>query len=136
MPDRLADARLAPAARRDRDAAGLDLPRPSRTVYGLGVVLVAVVAFGPAIRPWYVLWGLAPLAATAGHRRVRGLLAALCAGLVLAVLPDGFAANADRVLLAVLGALIGIAAFLPVRLLVAPATPSPAWTGPGRRTPR
>jgi hypothetical protein len=30
-------------------------------VYGLGIVLVALVAFGPAIRPWYVLWGLVPL---------------------------------------------------------------------------
>ncbi|MEV6848723.1 polyprenol phosphomannose-dependent alpha 1,6 mannosyltransferase MptB [Actinoplanes sp. NPDC051411] len=105
-------------------------------VYGLGIVLVAVVAFGPAIRPWYVLWGLVPLAAVAEHRRVRGLLAVLCAGLVLVVLPDGFAADAERVLLAVLGALIGIAAFLLVRLLVAPATPRPVWTVPGRRTSR
>jgi hypothetical protein len=105
-------------------------------VYGLGIVLVAVVAFGPAIRPWYVLWGLVPLATVAEHRRVRGLLAVLCAGLVLVVLPDGFAADAERVLLAVLGALIGIAAFLLVRLIVAPATPRAAWTGPGRRTTR
>jgi hypothetical protein len=105
-------------------------------VYGLGIVLVAVVAFGPAIRPWYVLWGLVPLAAAAEHRRVRSLLAVLCAGLVLVVLPDGFAADAERVLLAVLGALIGIAAFLLVRLFVAPPTPRPAWTVPGRRSPR
>jgi alpha-1,6-mannosyltransferase len=97
-------------------------------VYGLGIVLVAVVAFGPAIRPWYVLWGLVPLAAVVEHRRVRRLLAGLCAALVLVVLPDGFAADAQRVLLAVLGALIGIAAFLVVRLLVDPATPQPAGT--------
>ncbi|BBH65459.1 hypothetical protein ACTI_21440 [Actinoplanes sp. OR16] len=32
-------------------------------VYGLGIVLLAVVFFGPAIRPWYVVWGLVPLAA-------------------------------------------------------------------------
>jgi alpha-1,6-mannosyltransferase len=95
-------------------------------VYGLGIVLVTVVAFGPAIRPWYVLWGLVPLAAVAEHRRVRRLLAGLCAALVLLVLPDGFGADAERVLLAVLGALIGIAAFLLVRLLVAPATRRPA----------
>jgi alpha-1,6-mannosyltransferase len=95
-------------------------------VYGLGIVLVAVVAFGPAIRPWYVLWGLVPLAAATEHRRVRGLLAVLCAGLVLVVLPDGFAADRQRVLLAVLGALIGLAAFLVVRVVVAPLTPRPA----------
>jgi hypothetical protein len=92
-------------------------------VYGLGIVLVALVVFGPAIRPWYVVWGLAPLAAAAGHPRVRALLAAFCAALVLVVLPDGFAADAQRVLLAVLGALIGIAAFLVVRVAVsAPVT--------------
>ena len=89
-------------------------------VYGLGIVLVAVVVFGPAIRPWYVVWGLAPLAAVAVHRRVRGVLAGFCAALVLVVLPDGFGADGERVLLAVLGALIGIAAFLVVRLAVAP----------------
>jgi len=102
-------------------------------VYGLGIVLVAVVAFGPAIRPWYVLWGLVPLAAVAEQRRVRGLLAVLCAGLVLVVLPDGFGADAERVLLAVLGALIGIAAFLLVRILIAPAA---VWTVIDRRTSR
>lgn len=91
-------------------------------VYGLGVVLVALVAFGPAIRPWYVVWGLVPLAAVAADRRVRRLLAALCAALVLVVLPDGFAADAERVLLAVTGALIGLAVFLAVRVALAPGT--------------
>ena len=90
-------------------------------VYGLGVVLVAVVIFGPAVRPWYVVWGLAPLAAVAGQPRVRRLLAAVCAVLVLVTLPDGFAADAERVLLAVVGALIGIAVFLAVRLALVPA---------------
>ena len=48
--------------------------------------------------------------------------------LVLVVLPDGFAADGERVLLAVLGALIGIAAFLVIRLAVAPpAALRPAW---------
>ncbi|GIE95817.1 polyprenol phosphomannose-dependent alpha 1,6 mannosyltransferase MptB [Paractinoplanes rishiriensis] len=88
-------------------------------VYGLGIVLVAVVVFGPAIRPWYVVWGLAPLAAVVVQRRVRRALAAFCAGLVLVVLPDGFAADAERVLLATTGALLGVAAFLLVRLTVA-----------------
>ncbi|MET0425026.1 MAG: polyprenol phosphomannose-dependent alpha 1,6 mannosyltransferase MptB [Actinoplanes sp.] len=88
-------------------------------VYGLGIVLVAVVLFGPALRPWYLVWGLAPLAAVAVDRRVRRLLAVLCGGLVLVVLPDGFAADRERVLLAVTGALLGAAAFLAVRLTTA-----------------
>ncbi|MGK5681152.1 polyprenol phosphomannose-dependent alpha 1,6 mannosyltransferase MptB [Actinoplanes sp. URMC 104] len=90
-------------------------------LYGLGIVLMAVVAFGPALRPWYVIWGLVPLAAAAGQRWVRRLLAAVCAVLALVVLPDGFAADLSRFLLATLGALLGTAAFLGVRLAAAPA---------------
>ena len=101
-------------------------------VYGLGILLVAVVVFGPAIRPWYVVWGLAPLAAVAAQRRVRRLLAVFCAGLVLVVLPDGFAADAERVLLAVTGALIGVAAFLLVRLAVASPDHRQAFAAAGR----
>jgi alpha-1,6-mannosyltransferase len=96
-------------------------------VYGLGIVLVAVVVFGPAIRPWYVVWGLAPLAAAAVDLRVRRLLAGFCAALVLVVLPDGFAADAERVLLAVLGGLIGVSAFLIVRLAVSYTPRRLAW---------
>ncbi|WP_250000892.1 polyprenol phosphomannose-dependent alpha 1,6 mannosyltransferase MptB [Actinoplanes sp. M2I2] len=90
-------------------------------LYGLGVVLIAVVAFGPALRPWYLIWGLVPLAAAAGHRWVRRALAATCAVLALVVLPDGFAVDAGEFLLATLGALAGGAAFLGVRLAAAPA---------------
>jgi alpha-1,6-mannosyltransferase len=89
-------------------------------LYGLGVVLVAVVAFGPALRPWYLIWGLVPLAAAAGHRWVRGALAVACAVMTLVVLPDGFAVDAGELLLATLGGLAGCAAFLAVRLAAAP----------------
>jgi alpha-1,6-mannosyltransferase len=95
-------------------------------LYGLGIVLVALVVFGPALRPWYVLWGLIPLAAAATHLRVRQLLTIGCAGLLLVVLPDGFAASTQRVLLAVLGGLIGVAAYLAVRVATAR---TPAWAG-------
>jgi alpha-1,6-mannosyltransferase len=95
-------------------------------LYGLGIVLVALVVFGPALRPWYVLWGLIPLAVAATHLRVRQLLTVVCAGLLLVVLPDGFAASPQRVLLAVLGGLIGVAAYLAVRVATAR---TPAWTG-------
>ncbi|GAB2597226.1 membrane protein [Paractinoplanes abujensis] len=90
-------------------------------LYGLGIVLVAIVAFGPALRPWYVIWGLVPLAAAAGQHWVRHLLAGACAVLVLVVLPDGFAADAERFLLATVGALLGVAVFAGVRLASSPA---------------
>jgi hypothetical protein len=87
-------------------------------LYGLGIVLVALVVFGPALRPWYVIWGVVPLAAAAGHPRVRRLLTLFCAALVPVVLPDGFAASGEQVLLAVLGVLIGAAFFLALRVRI------------------
>jgi alpha-1,6-mannosyltransferase len=90
-------------------------------LYGLGVVLVAVVVFGPALRPWYLIWGLVPLAVAAGHRWVRRALAAACAVMALVVLPDGFPVDRAELLAAVLGGLAGCAAFLVVRLAAAPA---------------
>ena len=76
----------------------------------LGLVLLAVVAFGPALRPWYVVWGLVPLAAAlpAAHR----WLALLCAGLTPVVLPDGFAPDLSEVLSAVVGVVLGSAVFV------------------------
>ena len=85
----------------------------------LGIVLLALVLFGPALRPWYVIWGLIPLAVAAHQPRVRLALALLCAALLPMVLPDGSPADGARVLLAVVGALIGIAAFLTLRLAMA-----------------
>lgn len=81
-------------------------------VYALGIVLVAVVVFGPALRPWYLIWGLVPLAAAAPQPGVRRMIALLCAVLVPVVMPDGFAATGEQVQLALLGGLIGVAAFL------------------------
>lgn len=77
---------------------------------GLGAVLLAFAAFGPAFRPWYFLWGLVPLAAAlpSVHRH----LATVTAVLTPVVLPDGYAADASKVLLAVLGVVMGIAAFV------------------------
>ena len=34
----------------------------------LGVILLAIVILGPIVQPWYLLWGLVPLAVTAGVR--------------------------------------------------------------------
>jgi alpha-1,6-mannosyltransferase len=88
-------------------------------VYGLGIVLVALVVFGPALRPWYLIWGLIPLAVAAGHPRVRLALTVACAVLLPVVLPDGFSASLPDVLLAVLGGLLGLGAYLGVRLALA-----------------
>ncbi|MFJ9820734.1 polyprenol phosphomannose-dependent alpha 1,6 mannosyltransferase MptB [Streptomyces sp. NPDC101151] len=80
-------------------------PRP---VYALGLSLLAVAVFGPAIRPWYVLWGLFLIAAAAPSTSVRHRVAALAGVLALAVLPSGGPADLGQLVLAVSGGLLGV----------------------------
>ncbi|MGW3465786.1 polyprenol phosphomannose-dependent alpha 1,6 mannosyltransferase MptB [Streptomyces olivaceoviridis] len=80
-------------------------PRP---VYALGLSLLAVALFGPAIRPWYVLWGLFLIAAAAPSTSVRHRVAALAGVLALAVLPSGGPADPGQLVLAVSGAALGV----------------------------
>lgn len=54
----------------------------------LGLTLVAAVALGPIVQPWYLLWGLVLLAAVGGER-VSVALGALSVALCLALLPNG-----------------------------------------------
>lgn len=70
--------------------AGLLLLRADRLgpLRALGLALVVVVALGPTVQAWYLLWGIVPLAAVLCER---GRLAAgaACAVLCLLVLPGG-----------------------------------------------
>ncbi|MFI6762131.1 polyprenol phosphomannose-dependent alpha 1,6 mannosyltransferase MptB [Micromonospora sp. NPDC050417] len=79
-------------------------------VYALGLGLGALVLFGPAIRPWYLLWGLVPVAAAAAEGRLRRWAALACAGLAVIILPDGFAPGVAELGQALLGG--GLAALL------------------------
>ncbi|MFJ9865793.1 polyprenol phosphomannose-dependent alpha 1,6 mannosyltransferase MptB [Streptomyces sp. NPDC101165] len=79
-----------------------------RPVYALGLSLLAVAVFGPAIRPWYVLWGLFLIAAAAPSTSVRHRVAALAGVLALAVLPSGGPADIGQLVLAVSGGLLGV----------------------------
>ena len=54
----------------------------------LGLAMVAVVALGPVVQPWYLLWGLVLLAAVGGER-VLLALGALSVVLCLTLLPNG-----------------------------------------------
>ncbi|MFK3985422.1 polyprenol phosphomannose-dependent alpha 1,6 mannosyltransferase MptB [Micromonospora sp. NPDC050397] len=72
-------------------------------VYALGLGLGALVLLGPAIRPWYLLWGLVPIAAAAADGRLRHWAALACAGLAVIILPDGFAPGPAQLGQAVLG---------------------------------
>ncbi|MFD4523584.1 polyprenol phosphomannose-dependent alpha 1,6 mannosyltransferase MptB [Streptomyces sp. NPDC058470] len=77
-------------------------------IYALGLSLAAVAVFGPAIRPWYALWGLFLIAAAAPSGSVRHRVAAASGVLALAVLPSGYAPDAQQVILAVSGGLLAL----------------------------
>ncbi|WP_328861316.1 polyprenol phosphomannose-dependent alpha 1,6 mannosyltransferase MptB [Streptomyces sp. NBC_00306] len=81
-----------------------------RPVYALGLSLTAVAVLGPAIRPWYVLWGLFLIAAAGPDRSVRRAVAAASAVLALAVLPNGFAPQGPQVALATFGGVLAVLA--------------------------
>ncbi|MEV6393917.1 polyprenol phosphomannose-dependent alpha 1,6 mannosyltransferase MptB [Streptomyces sp. NPDC051907] len=81
-----------------------------RPLYALGLSLTAVAVLGPAIRPWYVLWGLFLIAATGPDRAVRRAFAVASGVLALAVLPSGFAPQGPQVALATAGGALAVLA--------------------------
>jgi alpha-1,6-mannosyltransferase len=97
-----------------------------RPVYALGLSLLTVAVFGPAIRPWYVLWGLFLIAAAAPSTSVRHRVAALAGVLALAVLPSGGPADAGQLVLAVSGGVLGVVVLWQAHL--AAQAPAPGRT--------
>ncbi|PYC68625.1 DUF2029 domain-containing protein [Streptomyces tateyamensis] len=78
-------------------------------VYALGLGLAVVVALGPAIRPWYALWGVVLIAAAAPEGRVRRWAPAISGLLALVVVPDGFMPSREQLVLAVAGGALAVA---------------------------
>ncbi|MCL7425691.1 polyprenol phosphomannose-dependent alpha 1,6 mannosyltransferase MptB [Streptomyces sp. YS415] len=95
-------------------------PRP---VYALGLSLAAVAAFGPAIRPWYALWGLFLIAAAAPSASVRHRVATVTGVLALATLPSGGPADAGQLVLAVSGGVLALVVLFQAHQ----AELAPAW---------
>ncbi|MFJ4277121.1 polyprenol phosphomannose-dependent alpha 1,6 mannosyltransferase MptB [Streptomyces massasporeus] len=79
-----------------------------KPVYALGLSLAAVAALGPAIRPWYALWGLFLIAAAAPNTSVRHRTAAVTGVLALSVLPSGGPADTGQLVLAVSGGALAV----------------------------
>ncbi|WP_128378290.1 polyprenol phosphomannose-dependent alpha 1,6 mannosyltransferase MptB [Streptomyces cavernae] len=77
-------------------------------VYALGLSLAAVAVLGPAIRPWYALWGLFLIAAAAPSSSVRHRVAAVSGVLALAVLPSGSPPDAEQLALATSGGVLAL----------------------------
>lgn len=100
-------------------------PRP---VYALGLSLLTVAVFGPAIRPWYVLWGLFLIAAAAPSTSIRHRVAALAAVLALAVLPSGGPADLGQLVLACSGGVLGVVVLWQARQASQAQAPAPGRT--------
>lgn len=77
-------------------------------VYALGLSLAVVAVLGPAIRPWYALWGLFLIAAAARNASVQRRIAAASGVLALAVLPSGYPADSEQIALAVCGGVLAV----------------------------
>jgi alpha-1,6-mannosyltransferase len=56
---------------------------------GVGMGLAAVLAFGPVVHPWYLLWAIVPLAAAATSIKVRRLVIFFSLAMTALVLPGG-----------------------------------------------
>jgi alpha-1,6-mannosyltransferase len=95
-------------------------PRP---VYALGLSLATLAALGPAVRPWYALWGLFLIAAATPSAPVRHRVAAVTGVLALATLPSGGPADAGQLVLAVSGGALALAVLVQAhQTVLAPVT--------------
>lgn len=83
-------------------------------VVGLGLGLAAVLALGPVVHPWYLLWAIIPLAAAATSPRIRRWVAVASIAMIVAVLPGGV----QPTLPVFAGALLGAAAVFGTAWLV------------------
>jgi hypothetical protein len=73
-------------------------------VVGLGLGLAAVLALGPVVHPWYLLWAMIPLAAAATSPRIRRAVVITTFAMTALVLPGGVQPTPDVFLGALLGA--------------------------------
>jgi hypothetical protein len=73
-------------------------------VVGLGLGLAAVLALGPVVHPWYLLWAILPLAAAATTPKVRRGVVVASVAMTITVLPGGVAPTVSAFLAGVVGA--------------------------------
>ncbi|MFD7917897.1 polyprenol phosphomannose-dependent alpha 1,6 mannosyltransferase MptB [Streptomyces sp. NPDC059740] len=95
---------------------------------GLGLALLSLVVFAPAVQPWYFLWGALLLAVTA-QGRTRTWLAAVSVGLLFAAFLDGQVADVSYAACGYAGAALALATLYRLE-----RTPGRGWRF--RLTPR
>ncbi|HSV66585.1 MAG TPA: polyprenol phosphomannose-dependent alpha 1,6 mannosyltransferase MptB [Mycobacteriales bacterium] len=91
-------------------------------VPAIGMGLVAVVALGPVVQPWYLLWGFVILAAASADTGVRSLVAGGSAAMALLLMPRGGPLEPRDIVEAIcVGALVLAAAVLAEWLIASRA---------------
>jgi hypothetical protein len=93
-------------------------------VVGLGLGLAAVLALGPVVHPWYLLWAILPLAAAATTPKIRRGVVIASVAMTMTVLPGGVAPTVNAFLAGVVGT--------AVVFLVAWAVDRLDWSDPPR----
>ncbi|PJN29454.1 polyprenol phosphomannose-dependent alpha 1,6 mannosyltransferase MptB [Kitasatospora sp. CB02891] len=86
--------------------------RESEPMAALALAFTALIALGPAFRPWYALWAVLPAALAVRTPAVRRVAELGCVVLAFTVMPDGFSPDGAELVLAVGGFAIGAAAVL------------------------
>lgn len=110
-------------------------------VGSLGLGFVAVVALGPVVHPWYLLWGFTLLAAGMPASSVRNAVITASAALSMVLMPKGGTVDVSAIVQAILSAaaVAGSAVLfelLPARPRTAPQpVPVGAALGPPRPRP-
>jgi hypothetical protein len=85
------------------------------TVTALGLCLAVFVLAGPVVHPWYLLWGIVPLAIGSSSEVIRRMVAVGSVALVLLVLPGSVQPDVR----ALVGALLGTSAVLVLMVMLA-----------------
>jgi hypothetical protein len=87
-------------------------------VPAVGTGLIAVVALGPVVQPWYLLWGFVVLAAASRDEGVRSLVAGSSAVTAMLLMPGGGPLEPRDIVEAIcVGAVVAVVAVLVERLL-------------------
>jgi hypothetical protein len=84
---------------------------PAGPFAAFGLALLAIVLLGPVVHPWYLLWGLVPLAAAArpaSHPRGRRALAGMSVIVAVLLLPTGLGPTAGQVVSGAVGLAVGV----------------------------
>ncbi|MDI5977351.1 polyprenol phosphomannose-dependent alpha 1,6 mannosyltransferase MptB [Amycolatopsis magusensis] len=96
-------------------------------VSALGAMLLVVVAFGPVVQPWYILWAAIPLSACLPMGRSRNVLVGFLA--VFAVVLPPLSGSPGVLITGYLGSVVIVAAsYLALDRLARRTTPEPVAT--------